>query len=265
MNSGHMQKLVFLLLIFLSINAFCQPLSFNADDSLIRTCRVKQRTISYSPLKSKGSNEWRQLVGSTDYFDRNGRFIKSESVTDFGTVLVTTNAYYDSSGKKYASVEKMNVGLSSTKGDSLQTHANQERITYFEYDQQQRLVRSFLKYSGSQAIHSEMITSYDPLTRKFSIYTNEGYLYSTRTTFYGQGLVPIKSVNEEFDSSGNAVLRVTHSYKNTFDAAGRLQETICEDDPTLNAQYRYYKNGLTRARKGHKTSYSWRMKYKYYK
>lgn len=252
-------KLPFILLFLgFSITVTAQQHGKRNSETLIKINKVKKRHI-YSTSKL-GSGH------SIEYFDRQGKIKKSESLSPLtGNLFMTTEYYYDSLNRLYAS--KM-IPANSWQSSTLMTTyslGGNNNITYYQYDSDNHLQRKYNMDISTKKLKYDCIYLPDSSMSDTKFYNEYGQLFKERFDYFEGEAYLYKSETKIYDSTGAVFSSEVTRYENTFNDSSQLIRSVYSGkDCNSIKNYEYYDNGLIKRVSGDDCSAEIKYKYKYY-
>lgn len=205
-------------------------------------------------------------------YDKKGDLIRSSTISHLTNQPVfITDYFFDSSGRRYASVmhsagESNSYTSSGTKTIWIwQRRFEDSIINYYVYDKDNKLSRAYRKYENG-ALRFESLYSYHPLTITWRSYDREQHLTGETKDFYEKEQFLIKSILNRYDSNGQVISTSTQTLENIYNEAGQVTEVNYRNDTcSCISKYKYYSNGLMKSRKNERCAWNKKFKYRYYK
>jgi hypothetical protein len=194
-----MRKIILLLLLFFSLNSYCQENILLPSDSLLKMNRVKKLTMRSNNKKNnaKGENVYR--------YNQAGKLIKHEVMsTLLDKPLFITDYFFDSTGKAYASVfhrGETNTIYSAASTRSVYTWTSgptDSIIYYYQYNAGNKIYRAYRNYPSGEPMN-ETIYTYDPMIITRKSFNQLQQLTAETNEDYQKGGNIEKIVSKKFD------------------------------------------------------------------
>ncbi|MFT3911696.1 MAG: hypothetical protein QM737_19895 [Ferruginibacter sp.] len=250
-----MKQVLLLLFIFLSLRSYSQENLMLSPDSLMKVNKVKKVTMRSKNKSGTGTSIY--------YYNKSGELEKHETLFPYSSdVALATDYYFDSTGKKYASL---------MHGEPISTwkftpgYPDSLLFEYYEYNSNRKIKRAYRMYASGKIMY-EVIYAYEPKTTTRRSYNELGNLTGEDVSFYEKEQFIIKSVSKKYDSMGKLISTFTHDYTNTYNPEGQLTEVSYRNDScSCVGKNEYYANGLIKKRTNVGCKWTKKFTYKYYK